>query len=400
MPIPQIVLKSGVDRPLRRGHPWIFSGAVKELKGGPQPGNIVRVIDNKGRALALGYYNPKSQIAVRILSRNLAQAIDAEFFRERLEAALARRAPFYDPDETDSLRLIHAEADGLPGFVVERYDGFIVVQCHTLGAERLKELLLDALEERFSPRGIFERSDLGVRSYEGLPTDTVGALRGETPPATIWMRENGMKLAVDIAGGQKTGFYLDQRDNRTLVRRISAGRDVLNLFSYTCATSVAAALGGARRVESVDCDQSALDLARANVEINGLSMANQELIKGDAMRVMSEHLDRGHRHDLVILDPPAFAKHRGALRSALRGYRDLNAKALRLLRRGGLLLTSSCSGLVTMEDFQQMLGLAAGDAGVGIVLQQASYQPFDHPISPAFPEGRYLKSCLVSITMV
>ncbi len=397
MPIPEILLKPGVDRPLRQGHPWVFSRAIKGLKGSPQPGDVVRVRDKKGSAIAVGYYNPKSQIAVRILSRNPEQAIDAGFFRNRLESALARRAPFYDTEETDSLRLIHAEADGLPGFVVDRYDGFLVVQCHTLGAERLKDLLLDELEERLAPRGIYERSDLGVRSYEGLATDTAGPLRGEVPPATVWIKENGMKLAVDIADGQKTGFYLDQRDSRALVRRVSAGRGVLNLFSYTCATSVAAALGGAKRVISVDRDESSLALARANIEINGVTMENQELVRGNAAALMKEHLGQGKRHDLVILDPPAFARHRGALRSAMRGYLDLNSKALRLLRKGGLLLTSSCSGLVTMDEFQKMLGLAASDAGVNVVQLEATYQPFDHPVSPAFPEGRYLKTCLLAV---
>ena len=397
MPIPEVLLKSGVERPLRQGHPWVFSRAIKELKGSPQPGDVVRVRDNKGRTIAVGYYNPKSQIAVRILSRNPEQAIDAGFFRDRLEAAMARRAPFYDSEETDALRLIHAEADGLPGFVVDRYDSFLVVQCHTLGAERLKDLLLDGLEESLAPRGIYERSDLGVRSYEGLATDTVGPLRGETPPATIWIKENGMKLAVDIADGQKTGFYLDQRENRALVRRVAAGRDVLNLFSYSCATSVAAALGGAKSVISVDSDEGALALARANVEINSLTMENQELEQGNAAALMKEHLAQGRRHDLVILDPPAFAKHRGALSAALRGYRYLNANALRLLRKGGLLLTSSCSGLVTMEEFQRTLGQAATDSGVSVVQLGASYQPFDHPVSPAFPEGRYLKTCLLAV---
>ena len=394
---PAVVLKSGKDRPLVGGHPWVYSGAIRETRSGPEPGDVVSVLDSKGRAVAVGYYNPKSQIAVRVLSRNAEEEIDAGFFARRLDAALARRAPFHDPDETDALRIVHAEADGLPGFVVDRYADFLVVQCHTLGAERLKPLLLDALEERFDPRGIYERSDLGVRSYEGLPPDTVGALRGETPPAQLWIREQGMRLAVDIEGGQKTGFYLDQRDNRALVRRIAAGRDVLNAFSYTCATSVAAALGGARHVVSVDGDESALSLARANVEINGLTMENQEWVEGDVGKVIGEHLARGRRYDLVILDPPAYAKHRGALRSAIRGYRDLNSKGLRLLRSGGLLLTSSCSGLVSMEEFQKNLGRAAADSGMSSVLLGAWFQPFDHPVNPAFPEGSYLKTCLLGV---
>jgi 23S rRNA (cytosine1962-C5)-methyltransferase len=397
MPYPAIVLKSGRDRPLRIGHPWVFSGAVKSVEGSPEPGDVVRVRDNKGRDFAVGYYNPKSQIAVRVLSQNPEEEIGPGFFARRLEEALARRLPFFDPENTNAYRLAHAEADGLPGFVVDRYDEFLVVQLHTLGAEKLKELLLAALEEQLDPRGIFERSDLGVRSYEGLPTDTKAVLRGEKPPATVWILENGIKLAVDIVDGQKTGFYLDQRDNRVLVRRAAKGRRVLNLFSYTCATSVAAALGGASGVVSVDTDEAALSLARANFEINGLTMKNNKVVQKDVSEFLRGALRGKTRYELAVVDPPAFAKHRGAVGAALRGYRDLNAKVMRLLNPGGLLLTSSCSGLVGLEVFQETLAGAARDVGVETVQLQTLQQPVDHPVSLAFPEGRYLKSCLLAV---
>lgn len=394
---PSAILKSGKDRPILRGHPWIFSGAVKNIGQNAHPGDFLLIKNNSGRKLGIGYYNPKSQICIRVLTRNPEESIDGAFVRQRVLEAFQRRKVFFRADVTDSYRLIYSEADGLPGFVVDKYADFLVVQCHTLGAEMMKDLLIGALNEIIEPRGIIERSKIGVRRHEGLDDGNVGLLSGEDAPHELVMRENGLRYAVNLKDGQKTGFFLDQRDNRSVVKQLSEGMEVLNLYSYTGATAVSALAGDAESVLSVDTDKDALKMVERNLELNALSSKAHEALSSDVSEVLREFKRTRRKFDLVILDPPAFAKHRGALKSALRGYLEINSRAMSLLRSGGLLLTSSCSGLVKEEMFREMLINAARDASVRLVVLGEYPQPCDHPVLPAFPEGKYLKTSLVQV---
>jgi 23S rRNA (cytosine1962-C5)-methyltransferase len=394
MPWPIITLKSGKDHPVRRGHPWVFSGAIRSDDRQPEVAGIVLVQDNKKRPLGLGFFNPASQIRIRMLSRRTDVHIRAGFVRDRIAAALARRATLLGSG-TDAFRLIHAEADGLPGLIVDKYAGFCVLQFHTRGAEWMREHVIGGLEDVIAPSGLFERSDLDVRRHEGLERGAVGTIAGNEPPEVVAIEENGLRFHVDLRRGQKTGFFLDQRDNRARVRGLCAGARVLNCYAYSGATSAAALAGGADQVVSIDTDADALALAERNIALNDLSSERHAVLRGDVREKLEQFRRKGEQFDLVILDPPAFAKHRKALKNALYAYRSLNAQALALLPPGGFLLTSSCSGLVSREAFRDLLADAARDANTGILLLGDYPQPPDHPLIPAFSEGDYLKTCLI-----
>jgi len=394
----EVVIKKGREFSVLRRHPWIFSGAVARADDAIGTGETVRVSDAKGTALGFGAWSPASQIRVRMWTFDPAETIDGAFFDRRLAAAARARADLgVLRGDDNALRLVNAESDGLPGLVVDRYGDFLVCQFTAAGVERWKGEIVGALARlQASCAGIYERSDADTRGREGLEP-VAGVLRGAEPPERLEMRENGCRYWVDVRGGHKTGFYLDQRDNRARVAAAAAGREVLNAFSYSGGFGVAAALSGAARVTHVDLSQPALDLARANAALNGIGDERSETIAGDVFKVLRLFRDSRRTFDLVVLDPPKFVEAKGQVMAGCRGYKDINLLGIKLLRPGGLLATFSCSGLVTPELFHKVVAGAAIDAGrrVSVIarLQQAS----DHLEDVCFPEGLYLKGLLCRV---
>jgi 23S rRNA (cytosine1962-C5)-methyltransferase len=387
-------LKPGKEKPVRQGHPWVFSGAIATVDGSPAPGDIVDVRDARDGWLARGYYNPRSQIVVRLLTWDRDEPVDDAFWRRRLGEASVRRSALASDPRISAYRLAYAESDRLPGLVVDRYDDWLVVQFLTLGVESRRDALLSALRDLFSPRGIVDRSNVAVRMQEGLPVRT-GAGWGEPPPADLIILEDGLRFPVDLAGGQKTGFYLDQRENRRIVASHAAGRRVLNAFSFTGAFGVYALAAGAAHVTNLDSSVDALEGAEAALRLNGYDPDVQaDAIAGDVLQVLRDWRDSGRTFDLIILDPPKFARNRGDLPGALRGYKDINMQALKLLTPGGILATFSCSGLVDNDLFQKVVFGASADAGRDAQIIARLSQGPDHPILLSFPEGEYLKGLL------
>lgn len=392
--LPIVTLKRGREKPVRQRHPWIFSGAIATSPA-VEPGTIVDVRDAQGAFLARGYFNPASQIRVRLLTWNEAEPVDRVFWRRRLAASVARRAGLAAGAATTACRLVNAEADLLPGLIVDRYNDWLVVQALTVGIDTRLDELAALLDELLAPRGIFERSDEAVRELEGLPL-RVGPLAGEPPPADgIEIRENGLRFFVDVVAGHKTGFYLDQRENRARVGERAAARRVLDCFSYTGGFSVNAAAAGAASVVSVDSSEPALQLARHNLALNGLAdRPNDTLLAGNVFEVLRNLRAEGRRFDLIVLDPPKFAHSAGQVEVACRGYKDINLLAFQLLEVGGYLATFSCSGLVSTDLFQKVVFGAALDAGAEAQILSHLGQAPDHPVLLSFPESAYLKGLL------
>jgi 23S rRNA (cytosine1962-C5)-methyltransferase len=395
-----IHLKSGREKSLLRRHPWIFSGAIARVEGEPATGETVLVQDARGQALGWGAYSPQSQIAVRMWTFEPETQIDANFLSERLQRAVAARSSLAARGDLDAYRLVYAESDGLPGLVVDRYGDTLVCQFLSAGAERWKPTLVEALQQLkvgdWRPGGVFERSDVDVRSKEGLPP-TTGVLAGAAPPESIVINEYGCRFKVQVATGHKTGFYLDQRDNRARLAGDAVGREVLNAFAYTGGFAVWALRGGASHVVNVETSQPALALGQENVRLNGLDTARVEDVAGDVFRVLRQYRDSQREFDLIVLDPPKFAEARSQLEGATRGYKDINLLALKLLRPGGVLFTFSCSGLVTPELFQQVVAGAALDSGREVQIVGRLSQGPDHPVALNFPEGEYLKGLVCRV---
>lgn len=393
----RIILRAGRDKPVLHHHPWVFSGAIARVEGSPNDGDIVVVADQAGNFLAQGYYNARSQITVRLLSWDEGEVIDRAFFQRRLERAIAVRQDLATDESTTAYRLVFAESDGLPGLIVDRYNDHLVVQFLTLGIECQKALITGLLAEMLSPTGIYERSDVDVRQYEGLEPST-GLLWGEMPPDLMEIRENGYRFLVDVKAGQKTGFYLDQRENRARVRDFSTGREVLNCFSYTGGFAVYAAAAGAGPIINVESSAEALDLAQRNMALNGLGFGRHDVYEeGDVFTILRLFRDQGRSFDLAILDPPKFAHTQAQIASAARGYKDINLLALQLLRPGGILFTMSCSGLVSADLFQKIVFGAAVDARRDVQIIGRLTQGVDHPILLSFPEGEYLKGLVCRV---
>jgi 23S rRNA (cytosine1962-C5)-methyltransferase len=384
-----LVLRPGRENPVRAGHPWIFSGAITSGLDGAEPGEPVRVSAASGRFVAAGYANPRTSIAVRVLTLE-DEAIDARLVRRRLDDALALRAMML-PADLNAYRVVNGEGDRLPGIVVDRYGEFVVCQLLTAGAARLAPALVDALSARLAPRGVYERSEGGVRAEEGIP-GARGVLAGEEPPARLAIEEDGARLLVDVLHGQKTGFFLDQRETRGRLRHLARGRRVLNAFAYTGAFAVAAGLGGALAVVSVDTSRPALALAEAAWLENGLDRAQAEFVAADVFDFLRSGSDL---YDLIVLDPPPFVRRRRDLGPGLRGYKDVNLQALRRIAPGGLLLTSSCSQHLSRAAFREVVGAAAADAGRPAQIVAEWGHPPDHPVALAHPEGEYLKVLLL-----
>ena len=384
----RIVLKPGREKSLRHRHPWVFSGAVDRVDGTPGSGETVAVLAHDGAHLGWAAYSPVSQIRGRMWTYDPAAKVDAAFMTARLEAAVARRAGMRD-EKNDSCRLVHAESDGLPGLVVDRYGDTAVVQVLSAGAERWRAFWAEALVKVAGVKAVYERSDAEVRNLEGLAPHT-GPMLGQ--PRTIQrIHEAGIAYDVDIAAGQKTGFYLDQRDNRRLAGSLAQGEDVLNLFCYTGGFSLAALAGGAASVHSVDTSAEALELAKRNVEANSLDAARTEWVVADVFEYLRKLRDRGRQFGLIVLDPPKFAPTEKHVPRAARAYKDINLWAMKLLKPGGNLLTFSCSGAISVDLFQKIAAGAAADAKVDLEIRGHLTASRDHPVSIHFPEGEYLK---------
>lgn len=424
-----VTLKPLKEKSLLRRHPWVYANAIERVDGKPAPGATVVVRASDGRFLARAAFSPHSQIRLRVWSFDEAEPIDHAFFKRRVQRAVAHRRSFVS--NTRALRLIFGEADGLPGLIVDYYiadapkemppedapkeaglgraddhlpqpgdeaaaRGQLVCQFMAAGVEAWKEAIVAALVGATGCPNVYERSDVSIREKEGLE-QTTGVLAGAAPPETLVARENGVYYHVDVRGGHKTGFYVDQRDNRALVQAYAADRDVLNCFCYTGGFSLAALKGGARRVVSIDSSGEALALARANVEVNGFDAARAEWLDADAFRTLRRLADEGERFDLVVLDPPKFAPAREHVDRAARAYKDINLSGFRLLRPGGLLFTYSCSGAIDADLFQKIVAGAAADARVDARILRRLGAGVDHPLLAAFPEGEYLKGLLLQI---
>jgi 23S rRNA (cytosine1962-C5)-methyltransferase len=387
-----IRLKPRKERPVRQGHPWIFSGAIANLDAQLEPGAPVVVHDADGEFLGRGYVNPACTIAVRLLT-HVDEPLDVPFFQRRVAAALALRRALLPPD-TDAYRLLNGEGDFLPGFVADVYGGIVVVQCLTAGAARLKPCLLEALQCALDPAGIYERSVGGVRREEGLPPEE-NVVAGDVPSEPIAVHECGQRFFVDVRGGQKTGFFLDQRDNRVLLRQLAARRSVLNAFAYTGGFAVYAGAGQAQHVVSVETSARALDLARRNWAGNVLAPTAAEFVEADIFRYLREN---DSSFDLLVLDPPALVKRRQELARGARAYKDLHVWALRRAAPGAYVLTFSCSQHVSAELFWKIVHGAAIDARRDVQALRHLGAGADHPVTLAHAEGEYLKGLLLRVS--
>lgn len=387
----RLSLKKGRERPVLGGHPWIFSGAIDRTEADSDNDPVADVVDYQGRWLARGLYNPKSQIRVRLLTWE-KEAIDTAFFARRIAAAAGLRTRLVSPS-TNAYRVINGEGDLLPGVIVDRYADYLVCQFFTAGIDALKPVFIEALAAELKPKGIYERSEGGVRDEEGLPP-SVGVVYGEEPPELIQIDESGHRFLVDIRGGQKTGFFLDQRDNRALIAGLAPGMTILNCFAYTGGFSVYALKAGAKRVISLDSSRPALDLARRNLELNGLAVDEGDLIRGDAFSFLKNF---DEEVDILVLDPPSLAHRRGDVEAAAGGYKFLNLHGLKLLPPGGLLLTFCCSQHVTVDLFQKIVFGAAVDARRRVQMLKRLGAAPDHPVSLHHPEGEYLKGLLLRV---
>lgn len=391
-----LTLKPGREKAVLRHHPWIFSGAIQSVSGQPNSGETVAIHDANGCFLAQAAYSPESQIRARVWNWDAETPINREFLKRRLQNAIQLREKWINRQHTTAYRLVHAESDGLPGLVVDRYGDVLVMQVTSAGAEVWREDILDLLEQLLSPQAIYERSDVTVRTLEGLQERT-GLLRGSLLPQPMIITENSLSYQVDLVSGQKTGFYLDQRDNRALGREIAQGKSVLNCFAYTGGFTLAALAGGAESVLSIDSSADALEAARQNVALNGLPEDRCEWIVGDAFHELRTLRDRAAQFDLVVLDPPKFAPTAAQAKKAARGYKDINLLGFKLLKPGGTLMTYSCSGGIDAGFFQKIVSDAALDAGVDAKILYHLSQAPDHPTNLAFPEGTYLKGLVVNI---
>jgi 23S rRNA (cytosine1962-C5)-methyltransferase len=388
MDVMKITLKQSREKSLMRRHPWVFASAFQSLDSEPASGSTVDLLSSEGYFLARASHSPSSQIRARAWTF-ADEPVDREFFRKRIQAAIQLRDILQVTRDTDSYRILHGESDGMPGFIVDRYNDVLVLQSLTTGSEFWKETVADLLAEETGVQNIYERSDSDVRELEGLQPVT-GILRGK-PGTRLNISEHGLRFYVDIAGGHKTGFYLDQRDNRHRVGQLAKDRDVLNCFCYTGGFSVHALANGAKSVLSVDSSADALALARENLQLNELESQRAEWMEGDVFQLLRKFRDANRSFDMIILDPPKFAPTAAHAEKASRAYKDINLLAFKLLRHGGMLVTFSCSGGVDTALFQKIVASAALDAGVDATIIEHLSQGNDHPVSLHFPEGAYLK---------
>jgi len=394
---PTASLKPHREESLQSGHLWIFSGALQQPPHWIEAGGLVDVKSAIGQFVARGYYNPQTDIAVRILTRDPEELIDADFLRRRIRQAITLRDVF-DPVQTNAYRLIHAEGDGLPGLVVDRFADILVAQIHTAGMERLRPLLTEILMEETGAHGLLMRNDSQGRRREGLAVEEAVIAAGVVP-VEVTTRENSLLFNVDLWEGQKTGFFLDQRDKRKALQKYARGKRILNCFSYTGGFSVYAAITDTRtRVTSVDISEPAIEMARQHFVLNGLAPDTHGFLIADVFDYLEEVSRQGEKFDVVVLDPPAFAKTQSARSQALKAYRRLNTLAMQALRPGGILLTCSCSGVVGMDDLLGVLSQSSQRLNRTVQLLETYTHGVDHPVNLAMPETVYLKAifCRVS----
>jgi 23S rRNA (cytosine1962-C5)-methyltransferase len=387
----EITLKKGREAAILRGHPWVFSGAIAAIKGNPGAGDIVLARDSAGNPLALGFFNPKTDIAFRVLTRRCEENISQYFWQARLQAAIKLRQKIIG-EQTNAYRLINAEGDGFPGLIVDVYNTTLVFSIATAGMEKQKNHILNALASQVKPERIYEHSESRSRTLEGYENSS-RIVFGENKSGAVDIMENSLRFEVDIISGQKTGFFLDQRLNREKMGALSRDASVLNCFSYTGAFSVYCAEGGAKRVVSLDISKSACVAARKNLHLNWFSVENYPVIEADVfdyLRKMQENFN------MIILDPPAFAKTKRDVTKASRGYKEINLQAIKHLTKGGILATFSCSNFIEEDLFYKIVLAAARDAGADLQLLTRLEAGPDHPILLGHPEGRYLKGLLLA----
>jgi 23S rRNA (cytosine1962-C5)-methyltransferase len=377
-------------------HPWVFSGAIERVEGNPGLGETVQIISSKGKPLALAAYSPTSKIRARIWTWNVEEKIDEAFFHNRLQRAIALRRQLIPSNLTDAVRLVHGESDGLPVIVVDQYANVLVLQLLSAGADRWRDVIVQSLVELTGIDAVYERSDVEVRKLEGLD-ERVGLLHGKAVPERIAIKESGFNFWVDVKSGQKTGFYLDQRQNRMRLADYAKNRNVLNCFCYTGAFSVYALAFGASDVLSIDSSAEAIEQAKAHVAENYLATEHASWIEGDVFKELRLLRDRGKKFDLIILDPPKFAPTAAQAEQAARGYKDINLLAFKLLAHDGILFTFSCSGGISAELFQKIVAGAAADASVEAQILEHLAQAPDHPVALNFPEGAYLKGLVCRV---
>lgn len=391
-----IILKKGREKSVLRGHPWIFSGAVAKENGEAENGDTVTVISSDGYFLAKGAYSAHSQIRIRVWTTDETVQIGQEFFDLKINEAINRRKFLKTDQQSNAYRLINAESDGLPGFVVDYYAGYLVCQFLSAGAAFWKRSIVESLNRSVAPRGIYERSDTHVRVQEGMTT-SIGNLSGEEPPELIEINEGDVRFFVDVRTGHKTGFYLDQKSNREILGACAEDKEVLNCFSYTGGFGLSACRGGAKIITNIESSHETIALAMKNIELNGFESTKFENIEGDVFKWLRTFRDQNRNFDLIVLDPPKFAESQSQLPGALRGYKDINLLAMKLLKPGGKLFTFSCSGHVVPELFRKVISDAAVDSGRYVQVSQILQQSPDHPVMLHFPESNYLKGLVCTV---
>lgn len=394
--MPLVKLKKGRDKSVLRKHPWIFSGAINSLEDVTINGQTVEVFSFDGKFLGYGSYSLQSQIAVRLYSFDKNELVDRDFFIKRISDAVSLRNNLINKETTNAYRIINSESDSLPGLIVDKYNQTLVCQFLSAGAEFWKKDITEILIQQLNPTTIFERSDSDVRLKEGLQ-QSKGVLWGQEPDGLIEIVENGKKFFVDIRNGHKTGFYIDQRDNREILTEYCNGKNVLNCFSYSGGFSVYAIKSGATKVTNIDSSKEALDLAEKNFSLNKIESNRYENINDDVFTVLRTFRDSRKEFDVIVLDPPKFAESFSQVEKASRGYKDINLLALKLLKKDGLLFTFSCSGHISFELFTKIVSDAALDSGKTIQIIRYLHQSKDHPIITNFPESLYLKGLICSV---
>ncbi len=392
-----VTLKKGKERLIQSKHPWIFSGAIEKINNVKTNGETVEIKSFDGNVLAIGALSLHSQITVRIWSFNPNETIDKEFFRQRIKSAIELRNKIIDKNSTNVYRLINSENDLLPGVIADIYNNIIVCQFLSAGAELWKNEIVDTLTEELNPTGIYERSDSDSRFKEKLEKKS-GKLYGEVKDDLIEVTENNIRFYVDIKSGHKTGFYIDQRDNRKILKDFVRNKTVLNCFCYTGGFSLYAQSAKAKRITNIDSSSEALNLLTKNFELNKFNPDDIENIEGDVFRILRKFRDENRKFDLIILDPPKFAESASQVNQAARGYKDINLLAMKLLNDGGILFTFSCSGHINQELFRKIVDDAAIDSGRTVKIIKQLTQSSDHPVLSGFPEGLYLKGLICEVS--
>lgn len=387
----RVFLRRKIAPRVQNGHPWIFMNEVDRVEGSPAPADIVEVFSHDGKWIGSGYYNPQSQIVIRILSRVKGQEINADFFKDKIRSCWQYRQ---QTGYTENCRLVFGEADGLPQLIIDKFNDYFVIQTLALGIDRWKPVIVEALLEIFSPKGIYERNDVPVRELEGLPQQK-GFLTAPFETKII-IKENGLQFYVDLANGQKTGYFLDQQDNRTAIRSIVKNADVLGAFTYTGTFEVHAAHYGAKSVLGLDISASAVEQANENARLNGLQDRCSFEV-ANAFDLLKQWAKEGKQYDVVMLDPPAFTKSRATIQKAITGYKEINLRGMKLVKPGGFLVTSSCTNLVPAELFLEIIGMAAKDARRKIRQVCFQTQSADHPIVWEMENTQYLKFLIVQV---